>query len=137
MLYQWYSNLIILSPPVLPIRYSFSYSLHRFSTKYTHITKFLQWYHVFPHSPLHIFPKTYLPLILVFSSFVPKHFSFTIPLFHSISTTFRTLFAQNSAFLYTHFSLPSPYTFLPLNKQHLHFLVLSKEFLSNTLVTPY
>ena len=63
--------------------------------------------------------------------------SFTIPLFHPISTTFRTLFAQNSAFLYTHFSLPSPYTFPPLNKQHLHFLVLSKEFLSNTLVTPY
>ena len=50
-------------------------------------------------------PKTYLPPILVFSSFVPKHFSFTIPLFHPISTTFHTLFAQDSAFLYTHFSL--------------------------------
>ena len=128
MLYQWYSNLIFLSPPVLPIRYPFSCSLHSFSIKYTHFTKLLQWYHFLPHSPLPISPKTYLPPILVFSSFVPKRFSFTIPLFHPISTTFRTLFAQNSAFLYTQFSLYSPYTFLPLKNNTCISLFSPKNF---------
>ena len=135
-------NLIFLSPPVLPIRYPFPCSLHRFSVKYTHFTKFLQWYHFLPHSPLHISPKTYLPPpILVCSSFVPKHFSFTIPLFHAISTTFHTLFSPDKPLSYT---LTFPYllpTLFYLLKTTLAFPCslqrISIKYTPHSLLSPY
>ena len=71
---------------------------------------------------------------LSFSLFSPKNF-YQIHSFYQVSP----MVSLSPTLTTPHFSkdLSSPFTFLPLNKQHLHFLVLSKEFLSNTLVTPY
>ena len=87
------------------------------------------------HSPF--FQRLTFPLYSFFSHLFLSIFHLKPLFFTLFLPPFTPFFTQNSAFLYTHFSLSSPCTFLPLNKQHLHFLVLSIDFLSNTLVTPY
>ena len=82
MLYQRYSNLILLSPPVLPIRYPFSYSLHSFLSNTLILPNFPNGI-TFSHTRHSTFsPKTYLLPTLFYllikntciSLFSPKKF---------------------------------------------------------------